>query len=362
MSVNNTLQQSIINTMLLNASFIDNIGLMNGKMGISIFYVHLAQQTKNTIYEDYAGELIDEIYEEIAVNTSVNFENCLAGIDWGIEHLIHNGFIEADTDEVLEEFDNLIIHEITYHAPHDAGILLGISGYLAYFLAQIKKGSKKKSALKRALLKATLLLQKYIDKSVTDSNHLWKEPEKLDIAWSYLSVLWILTELYYTGICKKETKLIIKKLLRVYHDNSSLPKLDSHRLLFASIIEKLRQLGCENLSDIYLVKLSKQLMAEIRREKIREELERNSAFICNGVSGISAIYQQLFLHNQNSQYDEESLYWKSCCLELIESERGYAGYFVRKEDKNKSFGILKGITGIGLNGMKLFINQTHNHG
>jgi hypothetical protein len=30
--------QHIINTLLLNASFIDNIGLMHGKMGISIFF------------------------------------------------------------------------------------------------------------------------------------------------------------------------------------------------------------------------------------------------------------------------------------------------------------------------------------
>lgn len=344
--------------MLLNASFIDNIGLMNGKMGISIFYVHLAQQTKNTIYEDYAGELIDEIYEEIAVNTPVNFENCLAGIDWGIEYLIHNGFIEADTDEVLEDFDNRIIHETIYHAPNDVGILKRVSGYLAYFLARIKKGSKKKSALKRALLKATLLLQKYIDKSVTDSNHLWKEPEKLDIAWSYLSVLWILIELYYTGICKKETKLIIKKLLRVYHDNSSLPKLDSHRLLFASIIEKLRQLENEK----HMAELSKQLTAKIRRERIREELEPNSAFICNGVTGISVIYQQLYLLNQNSLYKEESSYWKSFCLKLPGSEQqGYVSYFVRKEDENKAFGFLNGLAGTGLNEMKLDINQTHNH-
>ncbi len=77
----------IINTLLLNASFIDNIGLMHGKMGISIFFFHLSRKTGKQIYEDYAGELIDEIYDDINTSTPVDFENGLAGIGWGIEYL-----------------------------------------------------------------------------------------------------------------------------------------------------------------------------------------------------------------------------------------------------------------------------------
>ena len=47
----------IANVLLLNASFIDNPGLLNGKMGIAIFFYHYSRYTKNKIYEDYAGEL-----------------------------------------------------------------------------------------------------------------------------------------------------------------------------------------------------------------------------------------------------------------------------------------------------------------
>lgn len=75
-------QQHITNTLLLNASFIDNLGLMHGKMGIAIYFFHLARETENQIYEDYAGELIDEIYEEISLTTPCDFENGLAGIGW----------------------------------------------------------------------------------------------------------------------------------------------------------------------------------------------------------------------------------------------------------------------------------------
>lgn len=96
----------IANFLLLNASFIDNLGLLNGKMGIAIFFYHYSRYTQNKIFEDYAGELIDEIYEEINVNTPVNFADGLTGIGWGIEYLVKNHFTEGDTDEVLAEIDN----------------------------------------------------------------------------------------------------------------------------------------------------------------------------------------------------------------------------------------------------------------
>jgi hypothetical protein len=98
----------IANVLIINSSFTDNIGLLNGKMGIAIFFYQYSRYTLNKIYEDYAGELIDEIYEEINTNIPVDFANGLTGIGWGIEYLVKNGFLEADTDEALAEFDSYI--------------------------------------------------------------------------------------------------------------------------------------------------------------------------------------------------------------------------------------------------------------
>ena len=100
--------QRIANVLLLNASFIDNTGLLNGKFGIAIFFYHYGRYSNNIIYTEYAGELIDEIYEEINTNTPVDFANGLAGIGWGTEYLVRNGFLDADTDETLAEIDKTL--------------------------------------------------------------------------------------------------------------------------------------------------------------------------------------------------------------------------------------------------------------
>ena len=129
--------QRIANVLLLNASFIDNPGLLNGKMGIAIFFYHYYRYTKNKIYEDYAGELVDEVYEEINTSTPVNFENGLTGIGWGIEYLVRNKFVQADTDETLVDIDNAI-----YKHRLNSPILISsgndLFGYGFYHVARIR--------------------------------------------------------------------------------------------------------------------------------------------------------------------------------------------------------------------------------
>ena len=122
-----TINQRMINTLLLHSSFIDNLGLLNVKMGISIFFYHLARKTGNTIYEDYAGELIDEIYEDINLNAPLDFANGLAGIGWGIEYLVQNHFIEADADDVFGEIDKRLM-PLIHSLPPSLGLCQGVIG------------------------------------------------------------------------------------------------------------------------------------------------------------------------------------------------------------------------------------------
>jgi len=97
--------------LILNTSFMRDISLCHGKMGVAIFFFHYARYSDNSIYIDYAWDLIDGIYKNIHNELPVNFENGLCGIGFGIEYLVQNKFMEGNTGEVLEDLDRLVMEK-----------------------------------------------------------------------------------------------------------------------------------------------------------------------------------------------------------------------------------------------------------
>ena len=67
--------QRIARFLILQSSFINNIGLLHGKMGIVLFFYIYSRFTKNRLFENYANNLVDEIYKQINVRSSIDFEN-----------------------------------------------------------------------------------------------------------------------------------------------------------------------------------------------------------------------------------------------------------------------------------------------
>lgn len=130
----------IANHLILNASFLNNLGLYHGKMGIVLFFAHYARYTKNLIYDEFAGELLDEIYEEINDNVSLDFENGLTGIGWGIEYLLQNGFMEGDSDEILCQIDEKVM-ERDMRRIKDESKKNGLTGISYYISARLNHSS-----------------------------------------------------------------------------------------------------------------------------------------------------------------------------------------------------------------------------
>ena len=135
------LLQQIANHLIINSSFLVNWGLYHGKMGIVLFFVHYARYTGNILYEEYAGDLLDEIFEDIHAGVTLDFENGLSGIGWGLLYLLKNHFVEGDPDDVLFDIDQRMM-EINLSRVVDQSVERGLGGYLSYILGRLSVASE----------------------------------------------------------------------------------------------------------------------------------------------------------------------------------------------------------------------------
>ena len=130
----------IAHYLMLHGSFINNLGLLNGKMGIILFFYHYAKYTKCKRYEDFADCMMEEVYEEININAPKDFANGLSGISFGVSYLINNKFVKADSD-ILDELDSKIM-EWDAKRMADYSLQTGLAGIGSYVLSRYNTDTK----------------------------------------------------------------------------------------------------------------------------------------------------------------------------------------------------------------------------
>lgn len=100
--------QQISDVLLINGGFLSSPGLYFGEMGLVLFFACYARYTQNFVYLDYAYDLMENIQNRIHQHIPISYKHGLTGIGSAIEYLVQNDFFKANTDEVLEEFDQSI--------------------------------------------------------------------------------------------------------------------------------------------------------------------------------------------------------------------------------------------------------------
>lgn len=201
----------IADVLLLNGSFTDNPGLLNGKMGIAIFLYRYARSTGNEMYGTYAGELIDEIYEAISTQTPVDFANGLTGIGWGIEYLVKNGFVEADTDEALAELDNTV-----YKSNLDQSLLFdninGLSGYGFYYISRLRGRVNDDDNQNIIFIKQQLkYLTEACESLLVQKLYPGSDIKKISTE-TINSIIWFLLEIHMLGLSPGDVEKVFHRL------------------------------------------------------------------------------------------------------------------------------------------------------
>ena len=157
----NDLQQ-IADMLILNGTLTACPGLVHGKMGIAIFFFHYAQYTSNTLYEDYAMDLIGEIQGQLHNNSPADYETGLAGIGVGMDYLMNNHFFCTD-DDFFEDFDQRMYRAVMYDPWDGFSLYDGLSGYGKYWIMRLRQQASLKPARECLLRIASCIAEKFPD-------------------------------------------------------------------------------------------------------------------------------------------------------------------------------------------------------
>lgn len=121
-------------------------GLFHGKMGLVIFLCAYARFSKETLFEEFADTLLDEIINKLPQTPLLSFSNGICGIGWGIQYLIEQGWLEGSSSELLADIDQQLmkmdLDKITQeHFPD------GMSSLIFYVLSRLQFQEKEKSQI-----------------------------------------------------------------------------------------------------------------------------------------------------------------------------------------------------------------------
>lgn len=128
--------EQIADMLLLNGTLTECPGLVNGKMGIAVFFFHYAQFTGNELFADYAMDVIGEMLDQIHVNSPADYEKGIAGIGVGMDYLIRNNFLDVE-DDICEDFDQRMVRAVKYDPWQDFGLYNGLTGYGRYWMTRL---------------------------------------------------------------------------------------------------------------------------------------------------------------------------------------------------------------------------------
>jgi hypothetical protein len=126
----------IADMLLLNGALTESPGLVQGKMGIAVFFFHYAQYTDTMLFADYAMDLISEVLNQIHVNSPADYENGIAGIGVGIDYMIRNQFLVTEED-ICEDLDQRMLRAVMYDPWQDFSLYDGLTGYGRYWISRL---------------------------------------------------------------------------------------------------------------------------------------------------------------------------------------------------------------------------------
>lgn len=139
--VDRSCRHRFINYLILNTSFSDTIGLLDGKSAV-ILYLYLNRSKFEADWIDHIAHThLEEMLMQTSVFTPLTFGNGLSGMGVMLEFLASSGYLQENVSDLLEEVEPKLLGLVYGGTLKQAGISEGLSGLGLYFLHRIRSSS-----------------------------------------------------------------------------------------------------------------------------------------------------------------------------------------------------------------------------
>ncbi len=319
------------------------LGLFAGQSGISLYLFNYFKLTNNTIFEDLAYKILENIANKIKEACSnYSLVSGLCGIGWFIEYLAQNQFIENNTNEVLSDIDDLFKNSI--YNLLDFSLANGMISYGMYFLSRITNPDNISIAQKEILVYIVNYLNCFLPEEISDAN----EPENLTLQQGYLAVIPFFCHLHKANIHNFAVLRILEKYVKFILKSE---KQQNTALRFPNQVYKgtcFLQWDCGDLAVanvlLQAAKISNNKEWESKaleialRTTLVKEIESPAMLTINGTAGITHLYNRLYQHYHLPELKEAAIYWLDKTLGILETQKN-----VPTEN-----GLINGLAGTGL--------------
>ena len=274
------------------------LNIETGKTGICLYFFMLADSLKNKKYQQWAEELLKEIYGQLDQDMSIKTIREIMQVGIGFYFLLKRKYVEGNINQVLEDVDNALFRWMSSSKPLTYE-MAGFLHILYYLYLRIEKQKPNSNSL---FLMEELTIKAFNDVYASLNSAFYDEPVLFYLGYKLPLFLYVLSKIHSLGFYNYRIDEVIKEIAGLIQ--SRIPVLHANRLYLLWSLVNLKQttgftFWDEQINIIY---------HNINVQKIVEqELRDKQVFVTDGVAGIYLLLNALEKTDYKIPFDMEML-------------------------------------------------------
>lgn len=342
-------------------------GLLSGTAGIALFLFIYSKYKQSEYFYNIAYQTLEKTIDNINLCTGHSFCSGISGICWAIDFLCDNGYIDKQNSNINIElypylkkqaiksavegdfdfmhgsigsaiyllenndsdttFHNEIIESLSKYM-----IFCADGGCWKYYWADMKKDSRINISISHGMASTCIYLIQLLNKFGSEEKGAYLLGKSID---------------YIIGQEYKDNRLSIFPTFCKHYDNKNNIRNSRLGWCYGDLgIALLFWNYYKHLGSKYFLNKSIELFLKIGK---RKDLDTNCVFdagLCHGTSGISLIYQKMYLNTNIEEFKEISVYWLNETMNFSFTQKRHSAYPSNNPEHHLS--LLDGLSGVGL--------------